>query len=74
MRYKWCLLALTLSSLVLTFGSLVLATESPSQDASYVVTLTLDQRGILEEDRQTKLFGGPSRYLPSGVYKRPTNR
>ncbi|HHV43081.1 MAG TPA: hypothetical protein GXX57_00230 [Firmicutes bacterium] len=70
MRYKWCLLALTLSSLVLTFGSLVLATESPSQDASYVVTLTLDQRGILEEDRQTKLFGGPSRYLPSGVYKK----
>lgn len=35
-----------------------------------VVTLTLDQRGILNVDRETKLFGGAGRYLPTGVYKR----
>jgi len=66
-----------LCGLLLTFGPFVNAKEvvygdAPIlEDAPCEVTITLDQRGIIGEDRQTKLFGGASRYLPTGVYKKP---
>jgi len=50
------------------FGAVVWAQKTSEE---YVVTMVLDQRGILARDRETKLFGGPSRYLPTGVYKLP---
>jgi len=51
-------------------GLVVYAKEERDDDGQ-IVTMVLDQRGILAVDRETKLFGGPSRYLPTGVYKKP---
>ncbi|MGI6166309.1 MAG: hypothetical protein ACOYEN_10115 [Limnochordia bacterium] len=77
MHYRGIYLTMTLCGLLLTFGSFVNAKEVVYGDAAIVedgpheVIITLDQRGIIGEDRQTKLFGGASRYLPTGVYKKP---
>lgn len=69
--YLECGLVIVLISLILYLMESRAHAQERDPMGEEVVTIHLTQWGSLAAERETKLFAGPSRNLPTGVYKKP---